>query len=88
MRLSCPSLLVALVVLVPACGGSSSETPPPLEPDFDRMAAQQEQSHLVQQGGAPEPGSRAPAQGDDVVEAAPSTWGGPDGGARPPRTRR
>ena len=28
---SCPGLLVAAVALV-ACGGSSSETPPPLEP--------------------------------------------------------
>jgi len=35
-------LLVAAATLAPGCRYSSSETPPPLEPDFDRLRAARE----------------------------------------------
>ncbi|MBN2196704.1 MAG: hypothetical protein JW751_28100 [Polyangiaceae bacterium] len=34
------SLVLAVPVLIVACRYSSSETPPPLEPDFERLAAE------------------------------------------------
>jgi hypothetical protein len=69
--------LNAAVLLLPAalscaCGGSSSETPPPLEPDPHAFRSRP---------AAASPASRPTYQlGDDAEELttprAPSTWGG------------
>ncbi len=85
MALYCRHGLVALLLLLPACGGSSSETPPPLEPDFDRAPAQAASGdgRVMRDDESPgaQPGS------DDVVEAAPATWGGDAGASRRPPIR-
>lgn len=70
-------LLTALLCAV-ACGGSSSETPPPLEPDFDRLRAQQAKR--------PKPGAEAdgvefspleePSEQPLDPRDLPDTWGG------------
>jgi hypothetical protein len=77
-----PRLLagVCFVALV-GCGGSSSETPPPLEPDFQ---------HGAPRSGSPAPpgSTTRPAPEGNVTEPAadtvpPSTWGEGDGPAEP-----
>ncbi|MEB2312847.1 MAG: hypothetical protein OZ921_09655 [Sorangiineae bacterium] len=84
MALSRGLWLSALAVTLVACGGSSSETPPPLEPDLARLAPPSSPG-----GREPADPSAAEPADDELVEAAPSTWGsGSDGGAPSARTRR
>lgn len=62
-------LFVFIVGAVVGCGGSASETPPPLEPDPHALPTPRKSA-------APE-GSAAPAQIPEALpsEEAPSTWG-------------
>jgi len=70
------------VAFVPACGGSSSETPPPLEPlpvnlHYDRAstALAGEVSVAEADGGAVVRTSDLPPEGEDALPPARSTWG-------------
>jgi len=70
---------VCLVALV-GCGGSSSETPPPLEPDFGHGAGTTTEpaAHRPKQA-ATEPASEPPSGTN-----APATWGEGDAPADEP----
>ena len=61
--------LFVFIGLVTGCGGSASETPPPLEPDPHALPRPREPA---------KPESTAPLEGDEALplrEEAPSTWG-------------
>ena len=65
------------------CGGSSSETPPPLEPHpmnlhYSRAATtlgNEVEEPLVADAGANQPRDVPEDEVDEVVPAAPRTWG-------------
>ena len=68
-----PALLVGVALAVSACGGSSSETPPPLEPLPSRISKTMPQTRS---SGAPR--STLTIGIDETDEAgppAPATWG-------------
>jgi hypothetical protein len=80
---SCLSLLLAGVALV-GCGGSSSETPPPLEPlpvnlHYDRAstALAGEVPVVAADAGAVKRTEETPGELDEGPPA-PATWGGGD----------
>lgn len=74
-RVPASALFLSLVGV--GCGGSNSETPFPLEPDFDRPARSAPERNVVMEGGqskreptTPEPDAPPPAE-----DAASPTWG-------------
>jgi hypothetical protein len=66
-----------------SCGGSSSETPPPLEPHpmnlhYSREATtlgNEIEAPIVADAGANQPKDGAEDEEDEVVPLAPRTWG-------------
>jgi hypothetical protein len=64
--------------LAPGCGGSSSETPFPLEPDT-RSSEDRAPNRYVVVANGQRAGEPAPAQEptDEAEPPAPSTWGTP-----------
>jgi hypothetical protein len=76
-------LVLALMVFVSGCGGSSSETPPPLEPDPQNLYRGTGAPFIPKQ--RPQPavdaeGKEVEADDDPQTRAkkpVPSTWGDP-----------
>jgi hypothetical protein len=75
MRFARLAFLLSLPAL--GCGGSSSETPPPLEPD--PTSARYSGPRVQKAGEEPAPAPAAEPDEDDVPakprKAAPGTWG-------------
>jgi len=70
-----------IALLLPACGGSSSETPPPLEPDphgFHYLSAPATRAESAD-AGTPPPSHSLLDDDDEVRPKKPanSTWGSP-----------
>jgi hypothetical protein len=76
-----PRFLVAVCLgtafVLAGCGGSSSETPWPLEPDIRFTRAQDEQSNTAQKKPADDAAETAPTAPPDQAskDDYPSTWG-------------
>lgn len=75
---------VVVLMLAVGCGGSSSETPPPLEPDPDLLAGRVKPAEAQPAGTGSEvplaqPGPIPPLRGSNAPSAAPvrhtPTWG-------------
>ncbi len=62
----------AATLQLAACGGSASETPPPLEPDFARLARVQGTSVQPADAGAEDEQVEVL---EDEARPAPDTWG-------------
>jgi hypothetical protein len=87
MRLSAALLFGAVFALASACGGSSSETPPPLRPDSKRIgvggrAAAPNEERDAASSERPE-SEDGPRSGEDRIGVEPpaeDTWGGAERG--------
>jgi hypothetical protein len=88
------SLPVVLAASVTACGGSSSETPPPLEPlpvnlHYDRASTALSGEVPVSEADAGGPVIRReelPLENEATTQPARSTWGSERGSAPAPAT--
>jgi len=76
------SFMLAVGLVVFACGGSASETPPPLEPDLSLVpkSARASNRYVVVTPRSRSADKQGEATPDEPGEA-PATWGREDAGA-------
>jgi hypothetical protein len=77
------SVLILVSGALSSCGGSSSETPPPLEPHplnlhYSREATtlgNEIEAPVIADAGASQPKAAPEDEAEEVVPVAPRTWG-------------